>query len=59
MKTKACTKCGTALRYDEGYDAYYCHECDEWAETKCDDPKCFYCIGRPDKPSKAIDEVYL
>lgn len=37
-------------RYNERFDAYYETDTNEWLESKCDDPECDYCSGRPDKP---------
>jgi hypothetical protein len=39
-------------QYSEKFDAYYDDETDEWLESKCDDPTCEYCVGRPEKPSE-------
>ena len=36
-------------QYSEKFDAYYDDETGEWLETKCDDPNCEYCVGRPEK----------
>lgn len=45
-----CEKCNTVLIRNPKWDAYYCENCNEWAESKCDDPKCEYCVDRPEKP---------
>ena len=37
-------------RYNERFDAYYETDTNEWLESKCDDPECDYCSGRPYKP---------
>lgn len=37
-------------QYNERYDAYYDDETNEWLESKCDDPECEYCVGRPERP---------
>ena len=37
-------------RYNERFDAYYETDTNEWLESKCDDPECDYCSGRPDHP---------
>jgi hypothetical protein len=42
--------CGSKKKYSDQYDAYYCLSCNEWLESKCDDPDCEYCPTRPDKP---------
>lgn len=47
-----CTKCFEYPVYNERYDAYYCPACDKWQDNACDDSTCFYCVGRPDKPSQ-------
>lgn len=36
--------------FDEGYDAQYCVDCNEWIEKRCSDPLCVYCVNRPEKP---------
>jgi hypothetical protein len=46
-----CKNCNAYCLYNERHDAYFCSGCDEWIEKACDDPKCFYCVGRPLKPS--------
>lgn len=51
-----CEKCGTKLKRNEKYDAYYCKKCNEWAEGQCSDPDCFYCVGRPDKPFSKVGD---
>ena len=38
------------MKYSEQWDAYYDEATNEWTESKCDDPTCEYCVGRPDKP---------
>lgn len=32
------------------HDAWACIDCDEWLEEACDDPKCPYCVNRPETP---------
>ena len=34
---------------DEEYDAYYCVDCGEWQESKCEDPECEFCSDRPER----------
>ena len=46
-----CEKCKEELDLNYTYDAYFCKKCDEWAEKTCGDPKCDYCVDRPEKPS--------
>jgi hypothetical protein len=48
-------KCGTKIVYSSEYDAYYCDYCNEWMESKCDDPNCEYCTIRPATP-KPLDK---
>ena len=38
------------IKYSEQWDAYYDESTNEWTESKCDDPTCEYCVGRPEKP---------
>ncbi len=40
----------TKEKYSEKYDAYYCEECNEWTEPKCNSDNCEFCPSRPDKP---------
>ena len=49
-KEYICEKCGAVLKYNGEWDAYYCVDCNEWAEEKCGDPNCCFCPDRPDKP---------
>lgn len=49
-----CEECGKILKRNPVYDAYFCSSCDTWAEKKCDDENCYFCPGRPDKPSEAV-----
>ena len=35
--------------YSEQYDAFYDNTTGEWTESKCSDPTCEFCVGRPDK----------
>lgn len=44
------------IKYSEQYDANYNGITGEWTESKCDDPTCEYCDGRPEKP---MDEVIV
>lgn len=41
---------GHTVAYSDVHDAYYCVECNEWLEAKCDDPDCEDCAERPDRP---------
>jgi len=43
-------RCGSKKKHSDQYDAYYCASCNEWLESKCDDPECEYCSIRPDQP---------
>lgn len=50
-----CKKCGTKGSYswwDDGYDAYFCKQCNEWIDSKCSDPECEFCKDRPERPMK-------
>ena len=38
------------ITYSEKYDAWYYPETNEWAEPKCHDPNCCYCVKRPERP---------
>lgn len=37
-------------QYSTRYDAYFCVDCNEWAETKCGFPTCEYCAHRTNSP---------
>ena len=43
--------CNSKKKFSDQYDAYYCASCNEWLESKCDDPECEYCPNRPDTPN--------
>lgn len=47
-----CEACGSVLILDYTYDSYFCESCDTWAENKCNDEHCLFCVDRPDKPSE-------
>lgn len=47
-----CDQCHQYTDYCEAHDAWYCPNCDSWAEVKCADPACEYCKDRPEKPSR-------
>jgi hypothetical protein len=49
--------CGHKLKHNERFDAIFCSECDIWTEKKCDDPNCFFCAFRPEKPSLVLDNI--
>ena len=49
--------CTTEALYSEEFDTYYCKECDQWTEDKCDDATCEYCTNRPEKPSQIQQRV--
>ena len=36
------------LKYQSQFDAYWCLDCELWAEEKCGDDKCFFCADRPE-----------
>lgn len=42
------------LSYNERYDCYFCETCDIWCEKNCNDPTCYFCVGRPEKPSHRV-----
>ena len=48
--TKVCATCGQGLIRDQQHDAYYCPE-HGWTEAPCGDPKCEFCVGRPERPA--------
>ena len=37
------------MKYSEQWDAYYDEARNEWTESKCSDPTCEYCAGRPER----------
>ena len=39
-----------ALAYSDEWDAYYNRVTNEWTESKCSDPTCEQCTGRPERP---------
>lgn len=45
-----CENCGTIKSYIEGRDSYICVKCNEWKESQCTDPECYFCVGRKEKP---------
>ncbi|XRG80755.1 hypothetical protein V5E38_10825 [Rossellomorea sp. GAMAL-10_SWC] len=47
---KFCSICKHNLAYYEDFDAYFCPKCNNWTESKCNDPECDYCPNGPDKP---------
>jgi hypothetical protein len=44
-------KCGSNKLFSNEYDSYYCDYCNEWLESKCDDPTCEFCTIRPATPA--------
>jgi len=50
MKMKHCETCGTKANFNEGYDAFYCPECNIWLEVSCGDSRCPFCPERPERP---------
>ncbi len=52
-----CSGCGSEVKYNNRYDAYYCELCNQWLEVKCNDPECEYCPERPNKPSQCVSDV--
>lgn len=56
---KICSKCQERLSYDIAWDAFYCINCNEWAEKGCGDLVChFQCHLRPERPIKYHAEKY-
>jgi hypothetical protein len=50
-----CPSCGAEPdRYSTKHDAVFCSACDRWTEDKCSDEACWYCAGRPEKPSSVV-----
>lgn len=49
---KNCKQCGCSVCFNEGFDAFYCPECNIWLENICDDASCFFCPQRPERPLK-------
>jgi hypothetical protein len=47
---RACPECERARIYYDDYDAFFCAFCNTWLESRCSDPACEYCRGRPEKP---------
>lgn len=45
-----CRGCHNPLVYVYVYDAYACIVCNEWKEGTCSDPRCDFCVGRPETP---------
>ena len=37
-------------KFSEEWDAWYDPNKNEWLETKCSDPNCHFCVGRPERP---------
>lgn len=49
-ENKYCSTCKANLVYYDDYDAYFCPNCNHWAESTCQDPHCKYCPNRPKQP---------
>ncbi|MBB4826321.1 hypothetical protein HNO89_003580 [Sporosarcina luteola] len=47
---KYCSTCNFNLIYYDDFDTYFCPKCNNWLESKCNDPNCKYCCNRPEKP---------
>ena len=48
-----CPHCNTPAAYSDhydGYDAFYCPNCNIWLESQCESPTCDYCAHRPKNP---------
>lgn len=42
--------------YSYQYDAYFYTDTGEWAEEKCNDPECEFCLYRPKVAPIGIEE---
>ncbi len=51
-KIPKCPYCAEKCDYNQYHDCHFCKGCDIWTEKTCDDPDCYYCPGRPEKPSQ-------
>ena len=51
MAKHVCSVCGNHHHFSSRRGAYFCDPCDEWVEKKCSDDECYYCKGRPTRPS--------
>lgn len=47
---RKCPSCESIQFYSIKYDAYFCKKCNKWLENNCKDPKCNFCLERPDEP---------
>ena len=47
-----CQYCDRPVFYNERHDAYGCKICNYWLVSVCEDPKCFYCTDRPERPKE-------
>ena len=56
---RVCDVCIEIPAYNERHDAYYCVKCDEWLDKACDAADCFYCVGRPAKPSQVTNSFII
>jgi hypothetical protein len=52
IKQPKCHNCNEIGKYSELFDAYFCKKCGIWLEKNCGDPKCLFCLNRPNKPSE-------
>lgn len=47
-----CDTCSANIVYYEQYDSEFCPQCNVWKAELCSDPKCEYCVDRPENPLK-------
>ena len=47
---RPCAACSSRTVYHDTYDAAFCPKCNRWLESQCGDPKCGYCVRRPERP---------
>lgn len=57
MRKLFCKICGSLARYHNYFDAYFCGVCNAWKEQKCEQEKCRYCEGRPERPLRVVEAV--
>jgi hypothetical protein len=49
-ETRRCAGCRQHLVFHLGHQASFCPCCNRWLDLHCDDPACYYCVGRADPP---------
>jgi hypothetical protein len=50
ISDRLCNICSSKLIHFDDFDALFCPQCNEWAETKCSDHGCNFCKNRPERP---------